>query len=79
MYCQQVPCAKHLWTIQLSYVCSLHTMTYTRSMTYAHEWSTRMDHSPNKGGTTEVGFLLVLNRITFVDQDFSSWPRYLGT
>ena len=28
--------------------------------------------SPNKGGTTGVGFLLTLYRITFVDQDFPS-------
>ena len=29
-------------------------------------------YSPNKGGTTEGGFLLSLYRITFVHQDFSS-------
>ena len=34
-------------------------------------------HSPNKGGTTGVGFLLVLYRITFVDQDFLSPPTCL--
>ena len=32
-----------------------------------------------KGGTTEGGFLLALYRITFVDQDLPSPPRYLGT
>ena len=35
--------------------------------------------SPNKGGTTGVGFLLNLYRITFVHQDLPSPPRYLGT
>ena len=33
--------------------------------------------SPNKGGTTEGGFLLALYRITFADQDFLSWPTCL--
>ena len=30
-----------------------------------------------KGGTTGVGFLLALYRITFVDQDLPSWPACL--
>ena len=34
-------------------------------------------YSPNKGGTTGVGFLLTLYRTTFVPQDLPSWylPR----
>ena len=37
----------------------------------------RGDSSPNKGGTTEGGFLLSLYRSTFVDQDFPLSPGYL--
>ena len=34
--------------------------------------------SPNKGGTTEVGFLLVFYRITFERLEFCPSPGYLA-
>ena len=36
-----------------------------------------LSYSPNKGGTTEGGFLLAFYRSTFVDQDFLSPPTCL--
>ena len=55
----------HIIRITYNVVCTIHQIIYIYI------------YSPNKGGTTGVGFLLALYRITFVHQDFPSPPTCL--
>ena len=54
-----------------------HVFWILLSMTLLDALGSVLLDSPNKGGTTGVGFLLPFYRITFVDQDFPSWPTCL--